>query len=670
MANISRNTFEKLKHYVSVRLQQGVPLLDADWNEMEDIRRFELQAFLKWFVGNGVPAGNDGFRILPVAGQIILTTQKHEIEIDLSQSTAAPVLGFIADNARSIRVFASTTELIGRSSGSFSTLVGRILVVKTREANNKPWDSETVTFKSTDFQKQTAATPSEVAQAITKAVQNFAASVGVENDYVIQGGNSTSASAGCCLVEGWESRNESDLRYQAQQLYGSDKLAKDWSVDRLTELTTPASSRTDVVYLDVWEREVDAESEAPTGDPALINPKIGIPTCTRIKREWVVRVVQEFEGDWEKHLQVLREEHKYHVYYGLAQIKWDYTYLTSNERVVSPTITDLRRTELRVPSTLDIKQITTDAYGDTYDLDGDGQPNLKVSLREAINAMLKGGLPSTPDCQLTGGPGDFDSGLTSIRDKAGNILIFWNRLIIDRERQIWYKKYQSQINHWEDEEQLTLGDEEGNFNDSPFTVVDRQGTVWLFWHSYRADTKVIEIRYKCCQPDKELGRYVWSKSSVVTSVLTNPLCSSALVDSQGNIWIFGIRDRGQPQDILGMMYESGKWVDKSPTINEQGPRINFPIAVADSIGVIWLFWMQEYPSHSFIRSQCYTPVKQTWESEVVVTAADPGEHRNISVLCDKDDTLWIFWSPSRDNGFSKYRGNIWYIIDPRNKTTC
>jgi hypothetical protein len=51
------------RHYVGVRLQQGVPLLDADWNELEDLRRLELQALIKMFVGTGVPAGDDGFRI-------------------------------------------------------------------------------------------------------------------------------------------------------------------------------------------------------------------------------------------------------------------------------------------------------------------------------------------------------------------------------------------------------------------------------------------------------------------------------------------------------------------------------------------------------------------------------------------------------------------------------
>ncbi|MEU0405901.1 DUF6519 domain-containing protein, partial [Streptomyces sp. NPDC006197] len=64
MAVISADTFDPLRRFVRVRLQQGVPIVDADVNEREDIQKFELRAFLKWFVGDGVPEGNDGFRIV------------------------------------------------------------------------------------------------------------------------------------------------------------------------------------------------------------------------------------------------------------------------------------------------------------------------------------------------------------------------------------------------------------------------------------------------------------------------------------------------------------------------------------------------------------------------------------------------------------------------------
>ncbi|MFI1169982.1 DUF6519 domain-containing protein [Streptomyces melanogenes] len=66
MATITPSSFDPLKRFVNTRLQSGVPIVDADINELDDIRKFELRAFLKWFVGDGVPEGNDGFRITPV----------------------------------------------------------------------------------------------------------------------------------------------------------------------------------------------------------------------------------------------------------------------------------------------------------------------------------------------------------------------------------------------------------------------------------------------------------------------------------------------------------------------------------------------------------------------------------------------------------------------------
>ncbi len=60
MGNFSRDTFNPAKNYVSVRLQQGVPLVDSDWNEMDDIRRSELREFIKNFIGDGIPARKDG----------------------------------------------------------------------------------------------------------------------------------------------------------------------------------------------------------------------------------------------------------------------------------------------------------------------------------------------------------------------------------------------------------------------------------------------------------------------------------------------------------------------------------------------------------------------------------------------------------------------------------
>jgi hypothetical protein len=63
-SNDGKDTFDPRKKYVGVRLQQGVPLLDRDWNELEDIRRYEEAMLRRWYIGNGSP--DDGFKISAV----------------------------------------------------------------------------------------------------------------------------------------------------------------------------------------------------------------------------------------------------------------------------------------------------------------------------------------------------------------------------------------------------------------------------------------------------------------------------------------------------------------------------------------------------------------------------------------------------------------------------
>ena len=269
MGNFSRDTFDRLKHYVGVRLQQGVPIVDADWNEQEDIRKYELRAFLKWFVGDGVPLGNDGFCIVSVQ----------------------------------------------------------------------------------DYSK--------------------------ENDFMIRGGDGTADGAGRCLVEGWEVVNESDLHYTAQPLYDNDGLAAAWEVLPLPPLTTCETHRVDVVYLDVWEREVDA-----TEDPDhLVNPAIGLETCVRLKREWVVRVDEgSVEGDpaaWAPPPEILREGH---VYYPLACLD------RANGDTLIEDINDLRRTDLGLAALSDkLQSHLADLGGNPHDVTPEGIGALAASAYEFSN---------------------------------------------------------------------------------------------------------------------------------------------------------------------------------------------------------------------------------------------------------------------------------------------
>src|SRR6266568_2118789 len=58
------DTFKESKQYIGVRLQRGVPLLDRDWNEAEDVRRYFERNLRRCYIGSGAPRATD-FQIVP-----------------------------------------------------------------------------------------------------------------------------------------------------------------------------------------------------------------------------------------------------------------------------------------------------------------------------------------------------------------------------------------------------------------------------------------------------------------------------------------------------------------------------------------------------------------------------------------------------------------------------
>jgi len=67
-SNGGNDTFDKTKDYIGIRLQQGVPLLDRDWNELEDIRRYQDWVLREKYLGDGTP--DNGFAITLIVGKI------------------------------------------------------------------------------------------------------------------------------------------------------------------------------------------------------------------------------------------------------------------------------------------------------------------------------------------------------------------------------------------------------------------------------------------------------------------------------------------------------------------------------------------------------------------------------------------------------------------------
>jgi hypothetical protein len=304
MAVISTETFNPLNRFVNVRLQQGVPIVDADWNELDDIRKFEVRAFLKWFVGDGVPEGNDGFRI--VGGG-----------------------------------FANTFTISRGSSGAANVL----------------------------------------------------------------------SNVGRCLVDGLDVLIETDVGYTDQDLHqskpGAATLATQLGVPVIPALAAGAAG-TILVFLDVWERLI-----TPSQRPTLIHPGLGTESCARIRREWAVRTrtgtALPVSGD--------ADFRAGHSYYALATL----TRRAGDPIVNDRDIADLRERRLLMPPAT----LVEDLFGATAGEYRRGQHRPAVSIKEAINALLRGDLPTTPDRAISPAAGQDVGRRAFLADGANGLVGFW-----------------------------------------------------------------------------------------------------------------------------------------------------------------------------------------------------------------------------------------------------
>ena len=239
------------KHYVGVRLQQGVPLLDADWNELEDLRKHELHQLVKRFIGDGVPDGNDGFRIRALANGAVNTiilqvdsslTEFTSLDVVLAASSAADRLGFLPGNTHNERFGSSPAQLTGDASEPFILADGLTLTLQANVGAQ-----QTITFSDADFADIGQATAVEVAAILNANLAGITTTIGEGNDFWIQGGSGDIETAGRMLVEGSEILVENDFMFTTQPLYDNTELADLWGVDAITPLSPVTADRQDAL---------------------------------------------------------------------------------------------------------------------------------------------------------------------------------------------------------------------------------------------------------------------------------------------------------------------------------------------------------------------------------------------------------------------------------------
>src|SRR5215469_11159568 len=83
--DITRTTFDPLKHYSSVRQQQGRVSVDADWNEQADIVAYRARIDTADALGrNGAPRDNAGFQLIPLPLAVPPGAQPNSIDLALA----------------------------------------------------------------------------------------------------------------------------------------------------------------------------------------------------------------------------------------------------------------------------------------------------------------------------------------------------------------------------------------------------------------------------------------------------------------------------------------------------------------------------------------------------------------------------------------------------------
>lgn len=234
-ANTSLDSFDFSKYYDGCTLQQGVPVLDSDWNEQNDIRRIHE------IVNNIATIGST---------KIYLSGDHNGFDV---HSASSPTNNFqiFGGWAMVQGVLVPTTNGTPPASIDY---VDQIMFTGTVTAIGGPG----IFFTDTD--------------------KAWASS------HVLTG----------CRVK-MTSGAESGNYFTVTSLTGSTQLnfasiggilANDTYEIYPPALTTPSgSARTDKVYLQVWFDDINDNEDAN-----IVNPGVGIETCHRTKRSWCVRV--------------------------------------------------------------------------------------------------------------------------------------------------------------------------------------------------------------------------------------------------------------------------------------------------------------------------------------------------------------------------------------------
>ena len=595
MAVITPTTFDPLDGFVRVRLGQGVPIVDADVNEREDIAMFEQRAFQKWYAGDGVPEGNGGFRITP---------------------------------------------------------------------------------------------------SVASTAHNFTISSGVGAGPADALGN-----AGRCLVNGLTVMITADIDFRDQPLYAPKPTAAALALklgSPVVAAMIPAVAPGLVhVWLDVWDTLWTASD-----DPSLLLPGLGVESCARMKRFWAVRVRASANppvmGD--------TDFAAGHAYYRIATI----ARRTGDANVNAADITDLREQRLFLPpSTLapDLFNVSALDYRR-----GIGRP--AISVRQAINALIRGKIPATPETAVAPAPLTNDAISDGIFFQGNTAVVVWTSDRFGATNQV----VAASIDLAAPEAtattatvlQITAGVDS---HQAPHAALMRDGRIAVAYEETTGGSRDVKlkcdvlanlpttgIRNVASVPGNERTPFVvpfgalgservlviwydepaqrWKSRRfdpgpatfdapiVLSPTATQAVDAHVVKDGADTAWIaFQVNTLVPAVNTIEVLdIPAGAAPNVGTTLSTGGTDKN-PFVLLDPSGNPWVFWVSTTAGVSTIQYSTRNTLG-VWSAAAAIPGSPAGTFviNNPSAVVDADGAIWVFWDSVLPPGGNR---DIWYArLDP------
>jgi len=92
--DFSRNTFDPVRHFSGVLMQQGRVLVDAEWNEQLAIQQHRAHTETRDVIGNcGTPKKEDGFKIsqTPHGNDLLISAGRYYVQGLLCEQEGTPL---------------------------------------------------------------------------------------------------------------------------------------------------------------------------------------------------------------------------------------------------------------------------------------------------------------------------------------------------------------------------------------------------------------------------------------------------------------------------------------------------------------------------------------------------------------------------------------------------